>query len=92
MNEKEIILTSKFLKMASEEFSNHGCNDVDNSFFEGWTQEEREQLVKDYLEYNGNPETFDKNYLWLPDWCLMSFLADKLLAHKPNYINKEVNK
>lgn len=80
MKSKEIKLISKLLEMASDEFSNHGCNDVEDSFYEGWTIEERIQLVKEFHEYNGDPEEFNENFLYLGDDILMSFFAHKLLA------------
>lgn len=79
MNElKELELTSALLKMAADKFGNHGCNDVEESIYDGWTIEERKKLVKEYEEYNGTPEEFDENFLHLPDFALMGFMAHKL--------------
>lgn len=78
MKNKEFSLAAKLLKMADEEFGNHGCNDVDESFWDGWTKEERQEFVKEFHEWNGDPEEYDPNFLHLPDFCLMGFLAAKL--------------
>jgi len=78
MNAKEKALAAKMLEMASDEFGNHGCNDVDESFWEGWTRDERIEFVKQYHEYNGDPEEFTPNHLHLPDFAIMGFLAHKL--------------
>ena len=78
MNTKEKQLAAKMLEMASDEFSNHGCNDIEDSVYEGWTLEERQQFVKEFHEWNGDPENFDKDWLHLGDSTIMSFLAYKL--------------
>ena len=78
MNTKEKQLAAKMLEMASDEFSNHGCNDVENSVWKGWSKEERMTFVKEYHEWNGDPEEFDSKYLHLPDFAIFSFLAHKL--------------
>jgi len=79
MNEKEKKLTAEFLDLASSEFSNHGCNDVEESFWAGWTKKERQQFVKEYHEWNGDPEAHDPEHLNLPDHAIMSFLAHKVI-------------
>lgn len=78
INIKEKNLISEFLEIASDKFSNHCCNDVDESLFVDWTSDERKQFVKEYHEWNGDPEEFDDKFLVLPDYAIMSFLADKL--------------
>lgn len=78
MNELEKKLASEILKLASDQFSNHGCNDVSERVWKGWTVEQRQQFVKEYHEYNGDPEEYDPEYLHIPDYALMSFLAYKL--------------
>ena len=78
LNTKEKQLAAKMLEMASDEFSNHGCNDIEDSVYEGWTLEERQQFVKEFHEWNGDPENFDKDWLHLGDSTIMSFLAYKL--------------
>ena len=75
-NEKK--LAAHFLEIASNKFANHGCNDVEDSVFSNWTLEERKKFVKEYHEYNGDPDEYDENFLHLPDFCIMSFLASKL--------------
>ncbi len=37
MNSKEKKLAAEFLNIASEQFSRHVCNDVDDLLFENWT-------------------------------------------------------
>ena len=38
----------------------------------------RQQFVKEFHEWNGDPENFDKDWLHLGDSTIMSFLAYKL--------------
>lgn len=78
MTDKEKILASEMLKLASNEFGNHSCNDVEDSVYDGWTTEERKQFVKEYHKWNGDPEEYDENFLHLQDFAIMNFLADKL--------------
>jgi len=78
ISKKELALASKMLELASEEFSNHGCNDVDEDVYDGWTLEERQKFVKEFHEWNGDPEEFDKTFLQLGDSTIMIFLAAKL--------------
>jgi hypothetical protein len=78
MNQKEKQLAKHFLKLAAEEFGNHGCNDVSESVWDGWSVEERQKFVKEYYEYNGDPEEYNPKYLHIPDYAIMSFLAFKL--------------
>ncbi len=79
LNEKEKQLASYWLSRASELYSNHGCNDVEEKVWKGWTTEERRQFVKEYHEYNGDPEEYDPNDLHLPDFAIISWLAYKIL-------------
>jgi len=81
MNQKEKQLAAKMLELASETFSNHGCNDVEESVYEGWTLQERQQFVKEYHQWNEHredPIDYDPNFLHLGDSTIMSFLAYKL--------------
>lgn len=75
-NEKD--LAALMLELASDEFSNHGCNDVDNRVWERWTTEERKAFVKEYYKYNGDPDEYDERDLELSDYAIMNFLGHKL--------------
>ena len=79
---KEKELLAKFIEIASEEMGNNCCNDVPDSFFKGWTKKERCILVKEFHDWNGDPEEYDKDFLHLPDYAIMSFLAQKILKEK----------
>ena len=80
VNEKKLV--SKLLDLASTIFASHSCNDLHDSYFEEWTIEERRRFIKEYHEYNGDPEEYDENFLHLPDFAIMKFLADKLIDVK----------
>ncbi len=78
MTQNEKNLAAKMLELASEEFGNHGCNDVDDSLFDGWSKRQRRAFVKAYQKWNGDPEEYSPDNLHLPDFCIMDFLASKL--------------
>jgi hypothetical protein len=78
MNKKEKELAAKMLDLASEQFSNHGCDEVEESVYDGWTREERLQFVKEFHEWNGDPEEFSEDMLHLGDSTLMAYFASKL--------------
>lgn len=86
LSPKEMILAARLLQSASNEFANHGCNDW--KFPHTWNQEEKEEFVKAFHDYNGDPEEFNPEWLNLHDYAVMSFLADKLLDGSHELIRK----
>ena len=73
MTESEKTVLVELLTQASNEFSNHGCNDFDLSKFMP-NPVEREQLIKEIAVWNGTPD----EKIYPMDWLLMSFFAWKL--------------
>ena len=73
----ERAIAAKLLKMAADEFSNHGCNDIDELFI-NLTEYEKNLLEKEINEYivkdPNNPIKLNQ----VPDWMLMLFYAFKL--------------
>lgn len=88
INKKELSLVYKMLELASEQFSNNVCNDVDENFYDGWALEERQNFVKEFHEWNGDPEEYDENFLNLGDSMIMSFLAHKVKSQIIMNINE----
>ena len=86
---KVLKLASELLKMASEEFANHGCNDVDESLYKGWSIEERQELVKGFHEWNGDPEEYNPSFLYMGDDTLMSYLSFLILHPVPAPLRRE---
>lgn len=78
MNKRERELAAKMLDLVDEEFGNHGCNDVDEETWDGWTKRQRQAFVKAYHEWNGDPEEYHPDRLHLPDFAIMAFLAFRL--------------
>lgn len=74
----DLRLTATLLRQASEEFSNHGANEVSESLFEKWHPEYRKRFVQDFHKWNGTEDEFDSENLSIPDYALMSFLAHRL--------------
>jgi hypothetical protein len=76
MDKQLLLLAAKMLDLASETFSNHGCNDLDDEVLNIITDEET--LCKDIREWNGDPvEDWPENKHMIGDSTLMSYLADK---------------
>lgn len=87
MTEKENKIAAYMLRAASQKFANHGCNDLDSQFFAeiGLTDEEKIQFVREYHTWNGDLKDRFRDgvieaddFLSLPDFAVMSFLAHKL--------------
>ena len=71
-------LASKLLDMASEKFSNHGCNDFDLVTEGGLTAEEADVFQRAFYEWNGSPGDYEPGNTNLADFAAMSFLSDLL--------------
>jgi hypothetical protein len=86
MSPGERKLAAHLLRLASDQFSNHICNDFDLSEFCA-DQEARDAFVRSYHEWNGDLAEMEENG-WLDrsgspdyrlmDFALMDFLADRL--------------
>jgi len=68
---KKNLLIAKLLSNASDEFSNHGCNDLSKDVKELITPE----LLNDIQQWLGDDITINN----IPDWMLMKYLSDKLV-------------
>ena len=75
MDKQILLLASKMLELASDQFSNHGCNDLDSETLELITDEKK--LCDDVREWNGDDEWPEKAS-WIGDSSLMQYLSDKL--------------
>ena len=82
MSVKELQLAGRLLELASETFSNNGCNDMDPNIWGNFTDEERKELVKEYYLDNDEPEEAEEGRDDLEDFCVMRFLAEKLKAYR----------
>ena len=81
---REKNLAAKLLEIASEKFGNYICNDVDESIFSDWTIRQRQEFVKEFHKWNGDPEEYDENFMHIPDYALMDFMAHKLTNEIPS--------
>jgi hypothetical protein len=75
---KQIALLDKYLEDYTDDLGNAGCNDVDEEVWKDWTKEERIQFTKEFYEYNGDPENFDEDDLYLADFCIVGLLKHKI--------------
>jgi len=75
MNKQILLIASKLLDQASEQFSNHGCNDLDEEVLKAITN--KEELTKDirnWFDDDGHPENINQ----VADWTLMDYISEKL--------------
>jgi hypothetical protein len=82
MTDKEKKLAADLLKLAAEEFGNHGCNDIDDKLFEGWTDEEKTSLCRDYEMVNSEGRDYEEGDVITEDWIAMYAMAYKLEGTK----------
>jgi hypothetical protein len=74
----EILVASRLLARASDEFSNHGCNDMAQSMFLDVSDEEKLQMEQAYNTSNSeDPDDYVK-FEYIQDWAWMQYLSDKL--------------
>ena len=76
LNEKEMKLAGEMLNQYSDFLSNRCCNDFD--FPDNWTDEEKTKFTKEYHDWNGDPEEYEKGNVLHTDFCVSMFLAYKL--------------
>ncbi len=76
----ESILASKLLRMAADEFSNHGCNDFDLVKDAKLTPAESFAFRKAASEWNGDAaeDPARETEHGMSDWFAMSYLAEVL--------------
>ena len=85
MTKQELILSAKLLRMAADEFSNHGCNDVEPELVGHFTQEQDKALCEEIRTWNGDPTSdWPKSLRWAGDDGLMDFMAYKLEQESRN--------
>ncbi len=79
----QLRLAGALLREASHVFSKHGCSDFDVTEF--LSQEEYEDLLRQYHDWNGDPYEYpntSKRRSCANDWMLMGYLGAKLM--EPN--------
>lgn len=84
LNKQDLLLASKMLELASDKFSNHGCNDLTKDVIECIKDEK--ELLKDVNSWNGHTDPSD-DYLsvsWIGDSTLMRVLAEKFKKEASN--------
>ena len=86
ITKSEMIMAADLLEMASDCFSNNGCNDF--SLTPYYNEEELIAFDKEMHDWNGDPEEHDPDCVddIGYDWLMMTVMAQKLrtLAEKFN--------
>lgn len=75
MDKQKLLLAARMLSIASDKFSNHGCNDLDEQTLSLITDEEA--LCVEIRKWNGEDD-WPKAADWIGDSSLMEFLSDML--------------
>lgn len=85
LTDKEGALVAELLELASDQFSNHGCNDFDLP--KSWSREEIAELLRSIHRWNGDEDEMEADGEFDPkrkhirttyDWLLMTYFAAKL--------------
>lgn len=76
MTKRELQLAATLLRMASDSFSNHGCNDFELP--KEWTQQQCDDFNLAMQTWNGDPENHYPGSRITSDWFVMDYLASQL--------------
>lgn len=76
MKKNELELAAEMLELASDTFSNHGCNDY--YLPEKWSQDECDEFMLAMETWNRSPENYSPGCRVTDDWMVMSYLAAKV--------------
>jgi hypothetical protein len=76
LSKKEKLVLVEFLEELSLYQGNQVCNDW--NFPDDWSREEQIKLVKEFHDYNGDPQEFNEKYLNIHDYAVVGLLAHKL--------------
>jgi len=79
---KEKKLAAYFLRLASDSYSNHGCNDLDSEAIAAanFTPEESAQFGIDFENWNSEGRDEPSRFENMMDWAVMAFLAELIDA------------
>lgn len=79
MDEHERRFTAFLLELAADRFANHVCNDLPewSQFF---TPEKRDELYRQYCDWNGDPEEYHEVEPGESDYRFMDFMAMSFMA------------
>ena len=77
MNNILLTLSAKMLDLASDEFSNHGCNDLDDKLVNSMSDSEKEDLLKGMQEWHDD-DSYPSCIEQVGDSFLMEYLSYKL--------------
>jgi len=75
--ENVLNIVSKLLSLASWDFLNHACNDLDKKFYKDMSKEEIQELYYEYHRWYGDLEKYNPERLgYLHDADLMLFFSE----------------
>ena len=75
---RELLLAASMLKMASDEFGDHICNDFELP--DSWTQQECDDFILAMETWNGDTRDYQPGSRLTQDYFVMSYLASRILG------------
>jgi len=94
LNETERALAVQMLRLAADTYSNHGCNDLklpntpENRALERAMWAWDEDPGRDENQYSAE----DESHIWLMDWAVMRYLADRIEEGDGDVLARELLK
>ena len=88
------LLISRLLSVSSEKFSNHGCNDLPDGFWNGISEEYKKNIVFELQEGEFTKEELEEDwqrFVNQADWVLMSHFKRELKQEFENQPTTEDN-
>ena len=76
LNKKEVEILVDFLDEYSDRLACDGCNDW--KFPLSWSREEKDKFVKEFYDWNDEPEYYEDGMDWLDNGCVVDLLRAKL--------------
>ncbi len=76
LNTKEDLIAQQFLKEHADYLGRQCCNDC--NFPETWTVIEKQEFLKEFYVWNGDPENYDPQRLNINDFSVARFLSHKM--------------
>lgn len=76
INLKWLAWAADLLELASEKFTNYGCNDIE--WPSDWSEADKIEFTRAVAVQNGDEPDSEEPGRYYCDWLAMSFLADRL--------------
>lgn len=88
INSKELKIMVYYLEEAIADYGDHGCNDLPDNIFRGWTKEEKKELKESFTKWYNSKHDWefcggeDFDVLGIPNHQLVLYFLDKYKKEK----------